>query len=64
MIGSLSHLIRDAAIEAIFDRTERITKNTLDDVILDHAAEHPRIKTPPPVTRSRRSVSPIDSGAA
>lgn len=64
MIGSLSHLIRDAAIEAIFDSTERITRNTLDNVILDHAAEHPRIKTPPPVTRSRRSVSPIDSGSA
>ncbi len=64
MIGSLSHLIRDAAIEAIFDGTERITKNTLESVILDHAAEHPRIKTPPAVTRPRRSVSPIDSGAA
>jgi len=25
-------------------------------------AEHPRIKTPPPVTRSRRSAAPIDSG--
>ncbi|WP_433616891.1 ATP-binding protein [Dactylosporangium sp. CA-139114] len=42
MIGSLSHLIRGAAIEAIFDGTERITRATLDRVILDHAAEHPR----------------------
>ena len=39
MIGSLSHLIRAAAIDAIFDGTERISRNSLDRVILDHAAE-------------------------
>lgn len=39
MIGSLSHLIRGAAIEAILDGSERITKATLDTVQLDHAAE-------------------------
>lgn len=32
MIGSLSHLIRGAAVEAILDGTERITKETLDHV--------------------------------
>lgn len=39
MIGSLSHLIREAAIEAILDNTEHITKTTLDGVALDYAAE-------------------------
>ena len=42
MIGSLSHLIRGAAIEAILDGSEAITKVTLDGVHLDHAAEHTR----------------------
>jgi hypothetical protein len=40
MIGSLSHLIRGAAIEAILDGTETITKHLLDAVELDHAAQH------------------------
>jgi hypothetical protein len=40
MIGSLSHLIRGAAIEAILDGTETITKRLLDAVELDHAAQH------------------------
>ncbi|WP_198153921.1 hypothetical protein [Catenuloplanes japonicus] len=56
MIGSLSHLIRDAAIEAIFDSTERITKAGLDTVVLDHAAEHPRALTAPPTPRPRRDA--------
>ncbi len=38
MIGSLSHLIRGAAIDAICDGTEKITKKHLDAVRLDHAA--------------------------
>lgn len=63
MIGSLSHLIRDAAIGAIFDGTERITKAGLDTVVLDHAAEHPRIVAAPPAApRPRRSARA--SGAA
>jgi MoxR-like ATPase len=41
MIGSLSHLIRGAAIEAILDGTEHITKQTLDQIELDYAAEDP-----------------------
>jgi hypothetical protein len=39
MIGSLSHLIRGAAIEAILDGTEKITRKLLDAVDLDHAAQ-------------------------
>lgn len=39
MIGSLSHLIRGAAIEAVLDGTEKITKKLLDSIDLDHAAQ-------------------------
>lgn len=39
MIGSLSHLIRGAALEAIADGTEQITKAVLDRIPLDHAAD-------------------------
>jgi hypothetical protein len=39
MIGSLSHLIRGAAIDAILDGTERLSRAHLDRVRLDHAAE-------------------------
>lgn len=38
-IGSLSRLIRQAAITAICDGSERITKPLLDTVTLDHLAE-------------------------
>jgi hypothetical protein len=39
MIGSLSHLIRGAAIQAIITGTEKITKKMLESIALDHAAE-------------------------
>jgi len=39
MIGSLSHPIRGAALEAIADGTEQITKPLLDRIPLDHAAD-------------------------
>ena len=39
MIGSLSHLIRGAALDGILDGTEAITKALLDTVDLDHAAQ-------------------------
>lgn len=39
MIGSLSHLIRGAAIMAILEGAEAITRELLDDVPLDHVAE-------------------------
>ncbi|NYE39003.1 ATP-binding protein [Streptomyces fulvorobeus] len=38
-IGSLTRLIRQAAITAIHAGTERITKTTLDTIRLDHLAE-------------------------
>ena len=44
MIGSLSHLIRGAAVEAVLDGTEKITRATLDRVGLDHAAEGARTR--------------------
>jgi AAA domain len=39
MIGSLSHLIRAAAISAILDDSEQITQELLDTIMVDHAAE-------------------------
>ncbi len=39
MIGSLSHLIRAAAISAILDGSERITRRRLDAIHVDHASE-------------------------
>jgi hypothetical protein len=39
MIGSLSHLLRAAAIDAILDSTEQITQPLLDAIRLDHTAE-------------------------
>lgn len=38
-ISSLSHLIRVAAISAVLSGDEAITRRTLDDTIIDHAAE-------------------------
>jgi hypothetical protein len=39
MIGSLSHLLRAAAISAILDGSERVGKELLDTILIDHAAE-------------------------
>jgi hypothetical protein len=39
MIGSLSALIREAALDAILTGTEKITKKALDTIDLDHAAD-------------------------
>jgi hypothetical protein len=39
MIGSLSHLLRGAAIVAIEDGSEQITKKLLDSVPVDYAAQ-------------------------
>ena len=39
MIGSLSHLIRAAALTAILDGTEAITRDLLESIPVDHAAE-------------------------
>ncbi len=46
MIGSLSHLIRGAAIEAILDGSEQITRKLLDTIDPDHAAESSAARRP------------------
>ncbi len=46
MIGSLSHLIRGAAIEAILGGSEKITRKLLDAVDLDHAAQARPVSSP------------------
>ena len=48
MIGSLSHLIRGAAIEAVLTGTECITRKLLETLDIDHAAQRgsaPRHRT-------------------
>ncbi|MFI5937334.1 TniB family NTP-binding protein [Actinoplanes sp. NPDC051494] len=55
MIGSLSHLLREAAIETIYDGTERFTQTSLDQVTLDHTAEH---QTPPRPRRRQSAARP------
>lgn len=57
MIGSLSHLIRDAAIEAVLDGTERITRDTLNRVTLDHAAQQRQGRATSSVTTGSRRRS-------
>lgn len=63
MIGSLSHLIRGAAIDAIITGSEEITKTHLDAVHLDHAAQTPQTSGPrkstgqPATGRTRRHTS-------
>jgi hypothetical protein len=39
MIGSLSHLVRGAAIEAILSGSGAITRTTVETIDLDHAAQ-------------------------
>jgi hypothetical protein len=56
LIGSLSHLIREAAITAILDGSERITKATLTSVTLDHAAEQAHIRSQAHPSRPRRTL--------
>ena len=50
MIGSLSQLVRGAAILAIQDGTEQITRELLDLVPVDHAAQRSGIR---PARRAR-----------
>ncbi|MER8086954.1 TniB family NTP-binding protein [Streptomyces sp. NPDC094048] len=54
MIGSLSQLIRGAAVLAIEDGSERITEDLLEIVPVDYAAERSRGLTAPEKPRSRR----------
>lgn len=51
LIGSLSQLVREAAVDAIDSGTEKITKRTLDTVELDHTAQQSQ---PAPAKRGRK----------
>ncbi|MFI9228497.1 TniB family NTP-binding protein [Streptomyces rimosus] len=53
LIGSLSQLIREAAVDAIDTGTEKITKRMLDAIELDHAAQQPQPE-PPRTKRGRQ----------
>jgi hypothetical protein len=57
MIGSLSHLIRGAAIEAILDHSEKNHPPILDGIDLDHAAEQNNIHTASTSRRGQRKSS-------
>ncbi|MEU5973039.1 TniB family NTP-binding protein [Streptomyces globisporus] len=54
VIGSLSHLLREAAVTAIMDGTETITKSLLGDVELDIRAEQQLLE---PVPAQRRAAA-------
>jgi hypothetical protein len=58
MIGSLSHLVREAALDAIINQTEKINQASLDAVDLDQTAEHHR------ATRQRRRRTSSQTAAA
>ena len=51
-IGSLAHLVKKAAITAILDCTERITKDLLETIHIDIAAQRAEANTTSPVLRS------------
>lgn len=52
MIGSLLRLVRSAAIQAVLDSTEQITRATLDSIDVDIAAENNNTR---PATVSQRA---------
>ena len=51
MIGSLSHLVREAALDAILGGSEKITRTGLDDVELDRAVTRPAGRRSAPAAR-------------
>ena len=53
MIGSLSHLIRGASVEAIQSGSEQITRKLLDTISIDHAAQR---ESAPGTAASRRAA--------
>lgn len=53
VIGSLSHLLREAAVTAILDGTESITKSLLAEIELDIRAEQQLLAPPLPVPGPR-----------
>ncbi|MFF0430589.1 AAA family ATPase [Streptomyces sp. NPDC053513] len=54
MIGSLSQLVRGAAVLAIQDESERITEDLLEIVPVDYAAEQSEKRTAPAKPSARR----------
>ncbi|MEU6098984.1 hypothetical protein [Streptomyces sp. NPDC047079] len=54
LIGSLSQLIREAAVDAIDAGTEKITKRMLDEIELDHAVQ----QSQPDHRRAKRTRRP------
>ncbi len=54
MIGSLSQLVRGAAILAIQDGTEQITRELLDPVPVDHAAQRSATRLASRKTKARK----------
>jgi hypothetical protein len=54
MIGSLSHLIRAAAIQAILTGTETINRKALDSITLDHAAGQQAASSRAPYRKQQR----------
>jgi hypothetical protein len=57
MIGSLLRLIRSAAVQAVLDGTEKITRATLDSIGIDIAAQAASEAIP----RTRRAAKPISA---
>jgi hypothetical protein len=57
LITTIPFLIRGAAIEAILDHSEKITRQLLDSIDLDHAAEHNNTRTTPAPQRKPRKTS-------
>lgn len=57
MLGSLSHIIRGAAVEAILDSQEKITRAHLEAILLDYQAEKA-------TSRPTRTRKPPRTGAA
>jgi hypothetical protein len=53
MIGSLSHLIRGASVEAIQSGSEQITRKLLDTIGIDHAAQRESV---PATAAARRAA--------
>jgi hypothetical protein len=58
LISSLSHIIRAAAISAIAEGSEQITRDLLDGIVVDHATESAAPKPPRPreAARERRGA--------
>ena len=54
LISSLSHIIRAAAIYAILEGSEQITRDLLDAITVDHATESAAPKPPPRPRRASR----------